>query len=171
VLRLLAAVGALALGSLLVWANWSHDRLGGAATVDLVVVRKADRRLDLLSSGSIIKTYQIALGGEPVGPKEQEGDEKTPEGVYTIDYRKEDSSFHRALHISYPSAAEQQQAEAYGVDPGGLIMIHGLPNGLGFVGRLHRMLDWTDGCIAVTNSEIEEIWQIVPDGTSIQIEP
>lgn len=88
-----------------------------------------------------------------------------------MDYRKADSSFHRALHLSYPSAADRARAVAQGVDPGGLIMIHGLKNGLGWLGRLHRLFDWTDGCIAVTNPEIEQIWQSVPDGTPIELRP
>jgi murein L,D-transpeptidase YafK len=88
-----------------------------------------------------------------------------------LDSRKSDSSFHRALHISYPSAADVAQAHASGLDPGGLIMVHGLPNGLGFLGRLHRLVDWTDGCVAVTNAEIDELWQAVADGTPIKIEP
>ena len=105
-------------------------------------------------------------GGERVhvGQKHEEGDGRTPEGAYVLDYRKADSAFHRALHISYPSASDTARAQASGVQPGGLIMVHGLPNGLGFVGKLHRLVDWTDGCVAVTNPEIEEIWAAVADG-------
>lgn len=169
--RLWAAAGALALGSVLVWANWPRSNDSVATAVDLIVVKKADRLLELRSHGSVVRSYAISLGGNPDGPKRQEGDERTPEGHYTIDYRKIDSSFHRALHISYPAPAERAWSKAHGLDPGGLIMIHGLPNGFGFVGRLHRLRDWTDGCIAVTNPEIEGIWQLVSDGTAIRIEP
>jgi murein L,D-transpeptidase YafK len=113
----------------------------------------------------------VSLGDDPIGPKRAEGDGRTPEGVYVLDSRKSDSSFHRALHVSYPSASDAVQARASGVNPGGLIMVHGLPNGLGLLGRLHRFYDWTDGCVAVTNAEIEEIWSAVTDGTQIRIEP
>ncbi|HZD52637.1 MAG TPA: L,D-transpeptidase family protein, partial [Woeseiaceae bacterium] len=100
--------------------------------------------MELHSDGSVVRSYSISLGGNPVGPKRQEGDERTPEGSYTIDYRKIDSSFHRALHISYPGPADRIWSKAQNLDPGGLIMIHGLPNGFGFIGRLHRLRDWTD---------------------------
>ena len=123
----------------------------------------------LLRAGTPIKEYEVALGSDSVGRKAQEGDGRTPEGSYVIDYRKPNSSFYRALHISYPDAADRAQATVRGVNPGGLIMIHGIRNGLGIVGRWHRLMDWTNGCIAVTNSEIEEIWAAVPDGTPIEI--
>jgi len=99
------------------------------------------------------------------------GDGRTPEGDYVIDYHKPNSSFHRALHISYPSPLDVANALSRGVEPGGLIMIHGMKDGLRYLGRLHTFLDWTDGCIAVTNSEIEEISRVVADGTPIRIEP
>lgn len=116
-------------------------------------------------------SYAVALGRHPLGHKQREGDGRTPEGRYVLDSRKSDSAFHLALHVSYPSPADRALAQARGDDPGGLIMIHGLRNGLGFLGRTHRLLDWTQGCIAVTNREIEEIWRVIPDGTPITIEP
>jgi len=140
-------------------------------TVDRVVVEKSARRLTVFRDGVALESYAVALGQEPVGPKQFEGDGKTPEGTYTIDWRKEDSSYHRALHVSYPNPEDVAAAEAAGRSPGGLIMIHGLPNGFGFLGPLHRAFDWTDGCIAVTNAEIEELWRVVPDGTPIEIRP
>lgn len=165
---LLAA--ALSFGAVIFY-RW-HDR---TATVerraDRVVVRKAEREMTLFRGSHAIKTYHVALGREPSGPKVQEGDLKTPEGSYTIDHHKGDSAFHRALHISYPNAQDSARAAALGVAPGGDIMIHGLPNGLGEFGSVHRAIDWTSGCIAVTDSEIEEIWQAVPDGTRIEIVP
>jgi len=169
-------LGAAALVAMLVfigalgWANWPAERLGEGVKADLVVVRKCARVLELYAQDSLLKSYRVSLGGDPIGPKRAEGDGRTPEGAYVLDYRKSDSSFHRALHISYPSETDAVLARASGLDPGGLIMVHGLPNGLGLLGRLHRLVDWTDGCVAVTNPEIEEIWAAVADGTQIKIE-
>ena len=138
-----------------------------------IIVYKSERKMDLLDENSIpIKTYQISLGAHPAGHKTQEGDEKTPEGVYKIISRNEKSRFHRSLRISYPNADDTAQAKERNVSPGGDIMVHGLPNGLGWLGSLHRIFDtWTDGCIAVTDQEIEEIWNAVPDETPIEIRP
>ena len=141
------------------------------AVANRVVVEKGARTLSLYSDGKLLKTYRIALGKNPVGGKEQQGDGRTPEGVYVIDFRKPDSRFHRALHVSYPNAEDRRRARERGVRPGGDIMIHGLPNGMGALGSAHRLRDWTDGCIAVTNDEIEEIWRVVPNGTRIEIRP
>ena len=117
----------------------------------------------------MIKSYRVSLGRNPLGPKQQEGDKRTPEGLYRIDKRNEKSGFHRALHVSYPESRDFAAAAARGVSPGGDIMIHGLHNGLGWMGKLHRLVDWTAGCIAVTDPEIEEIWAAVPDGTPVEI--
>jgi murein L,D-transpeptidase YafK len=113
----------------------------------------------------------MALGGEPVGAKARQGDHKTPEGVYIMDHRNAHSSFYRSIHISYPSAQDRARAKKLGVSPGGDIYLHGLPNGWGAIGKAHRLKDWTDGCIAVTNEEMDEIWASVPDGTVIEIKP
>jgi murein L,D-transpeptidase YafK len=134
-------------------------------------VEKSARRLTLFSSGRKLKEYRVALGFSPVEPKQCEGDGRTPEGKYEIDFHKSDSAFHRALHISYPDAADTGRAAQAGVAPGGDIMIHGLPNGFSALGSAHRLRDWTAGCIAVTDSEIDEIWVSVPDGTPIEIRP
>jgi murein L,D-transpeptidase YafK len=139
--------------------------------VDLVVVRKSARKLQLLHAGRVIKTYRIALGWDPNGPKRQEGDGRTPEGVYTLDWRNAHSSFHRALHVSYPGAGDNLHAARWGVSPGGQIMLHGLPNGLEAEEIGHPDVDWTNGCIALTNDEIDEIWTLVDDGTTIIIYP
>jgi murein L,D-transpeptidase YafK len=155
----------------LAWANWPRKALDPSARADRVVVYKSERRLDLLFQGSVLKSYRVSLGGEPKGPKQGEGDHRTPEGLYTLDYRKPDSSFHKALHISYPSPANSAAASVAGWAPGGQVMVHGLPNGHGWLGRLHLAYDWTDGCVAVTNREIEEIWRAVPDGTPIELRP
>jgi murein L,D-transpeptidase YafK len=138
---------------------------------DRIEVFKAERRLVLLKDGRPLKTYRVSLGADPVGPKRQEGDHRTPEGRYTIDFHKYDSAFHLALHISYPNDKDRREAARRGVSPGGSIMIHGLPNGLAWFGLVHARRDWTDGCIAVTDSEIEEIARAVPDGTEIVIHP
>jgi len=138
---------------------------------DKVLVEKALRQLTLFKDGKPIKTYKIALGPNPVGPKVQEGDGRTPEGLYTIEGRNPNSSFHLALRISYPNAADRTLAKSLGVPPGGDIMIHGIKNGFGWIGSVHRLSDWTQGCIAVTNSEIEEIWKMVPNGTVVEIVP
>jgi murein L,D-transpeptidase YafK len=138
---------------------------------DLVVVEKRAHTLKLYSKGMVLKTYKVALGPNIEGPKQQQGDGKTPEGRYTIDFRKADSRFHRALHVSYPNPSDIARARRRGVSPGGDIMIHGLPKGWELIGAAHRLKDWTLGCIAVTNAEIEEIWKIVPDRTPIEIRP
>jgi murein L,D-transpeptidase YafK len=141
------------------------------AKADRILVEKGTRRLALFSAGRKLKEYRVALGFSPIGPKEREGDGRTPEGSYTVDFHKPDSAFHRALHISYPSTKDSARAAEAGVSPGGDIMIHGLPNGLGALGAAHRLRDWTAGCIAVTDPEIEEIYDLVNDGTSIEIRP
>jgi len=124
-----------------------------------------------MSGTTALKTYKISLGTSPVGPKQQQGDHKTPEGHYVIDRRNPKSRFYRSLHIAYPDANDRERAAQSGVDPGGDIMIHGLPNGFGWLGDIHLVLDWTDGCIAVTDEQMDEIWRAVPDGTPIEIKP
>lgn len=145
--------------------------LNATPQVDSIVVHKGAHTMELMHSGQVIKSYKIALGTQPVGPKSREGDHKTPEGTYIIDSRNTHSQFHRSLHISYPNAADRERARKLGVAPGGDIFIHGLPNGYGFVGAAHRSRDWTDGCVAVTDQEIEEIWRLVPNGTVVEIHP
>jgi len=138
---------------------------------DEIVILKSVRTMTLLSGSKVLKTYKVALGSVPVGAKQVEGDHKTPEGDYIIDAKNAHSQFHLSLHISYPSAADQQRARAMGARPGGAIMIHGLARPFAYLGPLHRQTDWTDGCIALTNSEIEEIWKLVPVGTKVEIRP
>lgn len=144
---------------------------GRTLHADRVVVLKKERTLELLCRRKIIKSYRVALGSDPVGRKTQQGDHKTPEGVYVLDSRNVHSQFHKSIHISYPNARDRAAAQARGVSPGGDVFVHGLPNGYGWVGTSHRLKDWTDGCIAVTNEEIEEIWNAVADGTPIEIRP
>jgi len=139
--------------------------------VDRVLVLKKEHKLLLLNGDTVIKAYIVALGGGGLSPKRQLGDHRTPEGLYRVDWRNQASSYHRALHISYPNETDRERARKLGVNPGGDIMIHGITNGLGWMGPSHRISDWTDGCIAVTNTEIEEIWSLVPDGTPVEIRP
>lgn len=141
------------------------------ATPDLIVVEKARRVMTLYAKKTPIKTYRIALGSNPVGHKEQEGDSRTPEGRYLIDAKNPWSSFHLSLRISYPSRRDRAAARKRGVSPGGAIMIHGTPGGLAPLGALGIVRDWTAGCIAVTNAEIEEIYRVVRIGTPIVIKP
>jgi murein L,D-transpeptidase YafK len=138
---------------------------------DKILIEKKERRLTLISRGKALKAYKIALGGNPNGPKERQGDNKTPEGTYFIDSRSKDSPYHISLHISYPNDKDRQRARKLGVYPGGDIMIHGIKNGLSWAGELHTQVDWTKGCIAVTDEEIEEIEKLAPNGTIVEIRP
>ena len=147
------------------------SQAGAAEKVDLVRVDKSDRLLELLRGGKTIRTYPIALGDDPLGHKRQQGDERTPEGRYLLDWRNPKSGYFRSIHVSYPNAADEAAARKMGVNPGGMIMIHGQPNGYGWWGWLFQMFDWTDGCIAVDNAAMAEIWHMVPDGTPIEINP
>ena len=139
--------------------------------VDLVVIYKGDRLLQLKSQGRVVHSFDIALGAQPKGHKLSEGDNRTPEGVYTLDWRNANSQFYRSIHISYPREDDRASAIRKGLSPGSLIMIHGLPNGRQATDMNHPLSDWTNGCIAVTNSEMNEIWSLVEDGTTIIIFP
>lgn len=140
-------------------------------TVDLVRISKTGRKLQLLSGGKIIREFKITLGSNPVGAKSREGDGKTPEGTYTLDYKKADSAFHKAIHISYPNARDMAQASAQNVPPGGQIMIHGQKNGLGWLSFISQHFDWTNGCIALTNSDMDALWPLIKAGTTVEILP
>jgi murein L,D-transpeptidase YafK len=159
----------LAVGLISIWTIAQSAR--PVLHADHVVVLKKERALELVSNGTVIKTYKIALGRDPIGPKSKQGDHKTPEGVYVLNSRNSHSQFYKSIHISYPSEHDRAMARQKGVSPGGDVFIHGLPNGYGAIGAAHRLRDWTDGCIAVTNEEIDEIWKAVPDGTQIEIRP
>lgn len=137
--------------------------------IDKVFVDKSARTLQLLSDDKVIKSYHIALGGNPVGHKQQQGDKRTPTGSYILDYKNEKSKFYRSIHISYPNAADKARAKSRGVNPGGDIMIHGQKNGFGHLAAVNQQRDWTDGCIAVTDDEMDEIMAAVKLGTSIDI--
>ena len=153
------------------YAHHNWNLLPAGTTIDRIVVEKSARRLSTFRDGNQMKTYPIALGRSPLGAKQEEGDMKTPEGIYKIDSRNPQSSFHLALHISYPSDNDNTRAAESGVSAGFDIMIHGIRNGLGWIGAFHRWKDWTVGCIALTDEEIEELWRVTPDGTTIEIRP
>jgi len=138
--------------------------------IDLVKVDKSENRMYLLENEKVIKEYHVAFGGSPKGHKEQEGDQKTPEGLYTLDYKKEDSSFYRAMHVSYPNQADLDNAKSKGVSAGGFIMVHGQKNRLGWLSSITQQFNWTNGCIALTNKEMDEFMSLVKVGTKIEIQ-
>lgn len=138
---------------------------------DRIVIEKAAGRMTLLRDGQPLCRYRVATGSGGPGPKRREGDRLTPEGTYHIAGRNPRSAYHLSLRISYPAPADRAAAEARGENPGCDIMIHGLPNGRGWIGPLHRLRNWTAGCVAVTDAEIREIWALVPDGTPVEILP
>jgi murein L,D-transpeptidase YafK len=152
-------------------AYLNFDPLPRDTVADRILVEKSARRLTLMRNGNALKTYRIALGRAPIGAKEYEGDQRTPEGIYSIDFHKPDSDYHLALHVSYPEQRDIDRAGAQGLSAGSDIMIHGLPNGRGWIGRFHRRSDWTAGCVALTDFEIEEIYRAVPDGTPVEFRP
>lgn len=137
--------------------------------VDHILVDKSDRRMWAFARGRQVRSFAIALGRDPVGDKRKQGDNRTPEGIYPVTAHNPDSNYHLSLRLGYPTPAQRAEAEAAGIDPGGDIMIHGLPNGLGPVGLAHLARDWTAGCIAVTNEEIEWLYEAVPVGTPVEI--
>ena len=141
------------------------------AAVERVVVYKSERKLVLLAGDKEIRSYKVALGSEPVGPKTRRGDHRTPEGSYVLDQRVPNSHFYKAFHISYPNAKDTAAAKKLRVNPGGDIMLHGLAKQYAWVGKAHVLHDWTDGCIAVTNEEMDEIWKLVRVETPIDIKP
>ncbi len=140
------------------------------ATVDLVKVDKSKRRMYLLEQGSVVKEYRIALGKAPKGHKQQEGDQRTPEGRYYLDYITHDSAFHRSMHISYPNLRDKLRAQKANIDPGGEIKVHGLKDGFEGDPKFIQSFDWTNGCIALTNDEMDEFLSLVRIGTPIEIE-
>jgi murein L,D-transpeptidase YafK len=166
----LAALCLIAIGAAAT-AYVNFDPLPRDAVADRVLVEKSARRLTLMRNGNALKTYRVALGRAPTGAKEYEGDQRTPEGLYTIDFHKPDSDYHLALHVSYPEQRDIDRAAGQGLSAGSDIMIHGLPNGCGWIGRFHRRNNWTAGCVAVADFEIEEIYRAVPDGIQIEIRP
>ena len=144
---------------------------GDFPLADRVVVEKGERKLHLVKNGEFFRTFNIALGMSPVGDKSKEGDQRTPEGVYQLDMRNPDSDFFLSIHISYPNGADRRTARAKGLDPGGQIMIHGQPNEPTYSEAYYAKEDWTNGCIAVSNSDMIDIWLMTPDVVQIEIRP
>lgn len=145
--------------------------LGATPQADKVLIQKSARQLTLLRNGKPLRSYHVSLGSSPKGAKEREGDERTPEGLYTIDSHNAYSKYHLALHVSYPNAADRARARRLHVRPGGEIMIHGTPNRWRGLRIIFEHTDWTAGCIAVSDKDIEEIWKLVPNGTVVEIRP
>lgn len=173
--RNIAVVGGVVVAAVLALL-WAVNRpvdppLADGTTADFILVEKSAHRMTLYANGQEIRSYRVSLGRGGPAPKQQEGDQLVPEGRYHIDARNPASAYHLSLKISYPDAADQAAAATRGESAGSNIMIHGLRNGLGWLGRAHLLVDWTAGCIAVTNGEMEEIWRVVPEGTPIEIRP
>ncbi|WP_295484213.1 L,D-transpeptidase family protein [uncultured Pseudomonas sp.] len=139
--------------------------------IDKVLVLKSERRLQLISRGEPLKTYRISLGKQPKGAKEREGDKRTPEGFYWLDWRKASDRYNLAMHISYPNISDAARARRDGVNAGSMIMIHGTPINEEYPEWYFHTLDWTEGCIAMRNADMREVWSMVKDGTMIEIRP
>jgi murein L,D-transpeptidase YafK len=165
----LTGVALIAVG--LLWAELPPPPLPPGTKIDHLVVEKSARRLSLYVHGALVRSYPVSLGRQPVGPKVRAGDHRTPEGRYLIDRHNPYSAFHLSLHVSYPSASDSAHALAAGHSPGADIMVHGMRNGFGWIGRAHLLVDWTAGCVAVTDAQIDQIYEAVPDGTPIDIRP
>jgi len=149
----------------------ASQRTSASKSVDKILVIKSARRLELISDGKVIRSYRISLGKQPKGPKLQEGDKRTPEGLYWVDWRKRSDKFNLAMHINYPNISDAAKARREGVNPGSMIMIHGTPDSEENPEELFHTLDWTDGCIAMKNYEMREGWNMVKDGTMVEIRP
>ncbi|MCL2326958.1 MAG: L,D-transpeptidase family protein [Bacteroidetes bacterium] len=161
----------LVVAGLLIYYFYPERKLSNDAQIDNIVVHKSKRKMAVYANGELLKTYKISLGRKPIGHKEYEGDRKTPEGVYFINDKNPNSGYHKNLGISYPNKNDLKHALRLGKPAGGDIKIHGLRNGAGAIGKFHRYFDWTLGCIAVTDSEIDELYNAVKIGTRIEIKP
>jgi len=142
-----------------------------AEKADAVLVIKSERRLYLLNESKVFAEYPVTFGAEPTGHKQMQGDERTPEGRYVLDYKNPNSKFYKSIHISYPNAKDKANARKMGVDPGGDIMIHGQTNGWGWAAPIAQLFPWTDGCIALSNKNMDKLWAAVVPGTPIEIKP
>ena len=165
------SVAGVLIGGIYFYAHHVWNPLPPETSIDRIVVEKSARKLSVFRDGKELKNYRVALGRNPIGAKQEEGDMKTPEGAYKIDSRNPQSDYHLALHVSYPSEEDVAHAAERGVNAGFDIMVHGIRNGDGWIGAFHRTHDWTAGCIALTDEEIEELWRVTPDGTPIEIRP
>ena len=169
--KIIGLIILFALIGLLIYCFYPEKKLPNNAEIDSIVVYKSKRQMLVYSNGKLLKTYRISLGKQPIGAKEFEGDKKTPEGNYFIDDKNPNSSFYKNLGVSYPNEDDIEHAKRFGKSLGGLIKIHGLRNKIGFIGKFHRWSDWTLGCIAVTNKEIDELYHAVKIGARIEIKP
>lgn len=151
--------------------TWTPPPLASSQRATRIVIDKSWRMMMLESKGQILRVYTIGLGDDPIGHKEQRGDSRTPEGTYRIDFKHPTSKFHLSMRISYPNDKDRARARKMRVHPGSDIMIHGTPNGVEWWRTTLMERDWTDGCVAVTNREIEEIWSMVQVGTRVDIRP
>jgi murein L,D-transpeptidase YafK len=167
-LRLLLSISII---GLIIYYFYPQKRLAKGMIIDKLVVYKSKRKLLAFSHGILLKTYSISLGKNPSGHKEYEGDSKTPEGIYTINDKNPNSGYYKNLGISYPNEKDKEHAKKLGKSAGGDIKIHGLRNGIGFVSKFQRWKDWTAGCVALTNTEVEELYNGVKIGTVIEILP
>jgi len=159
------------LAGLLVYYFYPESKLPNNIQIDNILVYKAKREMLVFSNGKLLKSYKISLGRQPIGAKEFANDKKTPEGIYSISSKNPNSGYHKSLDISYPNISDLENARRLGKSAGGDIKIHGIKNGIGFVGKFHRQFDWTLGCIAVTNREIDELYKAVKVGTRVEIKP
>lgn len=155
----------------LVYNNYPENELATGSKIDSLVVLKSKKRMLVYQKDRLLKTYKISLGDNPVGHKEFEGDEKTPEGIYAINDKNPNSGYYKNLGVSYPNKLDLQHAKTIGKPAGGDIKIHGLKNGIGFIGKFQRWVNWTNGCIALTNKEVEELYTAVKIGAKINIKP
>ncbi len=162
--------GIIAIG-LVIYLVYPENKLPERSQIDKIEVYKSKRKMLVFSGETLLKIYTVSLGKNPVGHKEFEGDCKTPEGIYIINDRNPNSSYHKNLGVSYPNAKDIENAEKIGKPPGSAIKIHGLRNGCGYISKLHRWKDWTAGCIAVTNPEIDELYKAVKPNAEIHIFP
>ncbi|MFA5677018.1 MAG: L,D-transpeptidase family protein [Pseudomonas sp.] len=155
----------------LILGCWALIGLAGSPVIDQLLVHKQDRKLDVISDGQVIRSYRIALGRQPVGHKQHKGDNRTPEGIYHIDWRHHSPNYNLSLHLDYPNLKDRAEAWKRGVDPGGMIMIHGTPVDEEYPDWFFQGLDWTNGCIALDNASMQELWRLIPDGTRVEIIP
>lgn len=156
--------------SLMSFANSAYSTQNTMGTIDKILVVKSERKLHLMHRDTVVKSYRVSLGKKS-GPKQYEGDQRTPEGIYAINWRKHSDNFNLSMHISYPNAKDVQRSQESGLPPGGMIMLHGTPNDEEYPEWFFNTLDWTEGCIALTNPDMKEVWEAVQDGTLIEIRP
>ena len=155
----------------IIYFFYPEKKMAAKTQIDSLIVYKSKHEMLAYSSGHLIKTYRISMGKNTKGHKEFEGDEKTPEGIYFINSKNTNTKYYKNLSISYPNQTDAKNAKRLSKSPGGNIKIHGLRNGLGFIGKYQRWYDWTAGCIALTNDEMDEIYPAIPIGTKIKIYP